>query len=183
MSETPHCPDTPPGDENDVFSFDVHALRPVPYDAESAFLPGEIAALLNRCAARIAEQNEKQASLHAARRKEVAGIVQLVFFLEQALLEVEPKFKEANLGRIHKRLRIVKDQMKEKLSRMGFAWRDPKGEAYTPELAGLTDVDGWKQSDEYEKEIVVDVREPIIFCNDELVLTGAIVVGGPEHET
>jgi len=117
----------------------------------------------------------------------VARAAQIVFHLERAVGEAEAPLANSGLGRVHTRLRIVKDQLKSHLAAAGFTWSDPAGKDFEGELAERVEVDGWRHAAEFGREVVAETREPIVLFRGRVVLPGAVVVGAPcdggEQET
>jgi len=164
----------------DPRSFDHHTPRTLPVEDESTSLSGEIAALLNRQARLLRNQEEQHANERQAAGRATARAMQLVFHLEQAVNAGLEAMDGAGLGRDHQRIRIIKDQLKAQLNELGYRWRDPNGERYTEQLGELVEVDGWRYAAQYQYELIVETREPIVLYCDLVVLTGAVIVGAPE---
>ena len=142
-------------------------------------LAAEIAGLLNRHSQASKNAQDEQASRDRSSRQGVGRVTQLLFHLERILLNTEDNMVSDGLTKQYRRLRILKDQVKECLTGLGYTWDDPTGKEFTTKIAGQVDVDGWRHSDEYTEEIIVEVREPVIFFEDRIILNGAVIVGAP----
>jgi len=162
-------------------SFDQHSPREIPIEGEFVSLAGEIAALLNRHAKEQREIKEKYSQELLEMKRFCGRVMQIVFHLENALNESEKNLVEKGEVKTFKRFRIIKDQVKDHLTKQGYLWRDPTGEQFTNELAEMVEVDGWRHSKDYDCEVVVEIREPIILFGNELILGGAVIIGAPEE--
>lgn len=161
-------------------SFSNHPPRQSAVTGEFVSLASEIAAMMNRQAQELKRNDAAHTEKLKNTQKATARTVQLIFHLEQALAESEEKLVDAGLGKLFKRFRIIKDQLKDQLTSQGFSWRNPEGEKFSVELADILEVDGWRYSGDYEDEVVVTTREPIVLLANEVILTGAAVIGAPE---
>jgi molecular chaperone GrpE (heat shock protein) len=161
-------------------SFDGHAQRAAPFEGEFISLAAEVAALLNHHAQELCKITETGDQALTKLRQGIARGVQIVFHLERAIVESEKLMAAAELSKALRRFRIIKDQLKDFFTAHGFSWKDPTGEEFMQELAEVVEVDGWRHSAEYTREIIVETREPIVLYQGQTVLVGAVVVGAPE---
>lgn len=171
MSETPSK--QPP-------AFAEYDLRELPIAGTFHSLAGEIAALLDRAdRQKQADSREHQGQI-ADLRETTGRAAQLVHHLDQGLKDCSDSMAAAGLGKAFRRLRIIKDQLKDHLAREGYTWQDPTGQPFTNGLAECVQVDGWRHSDEFAAEVVVETREPIVRFGETLLLPGAVTVGAPD---
>ena len=66
-------------------------------------------------------------------------------------------------------------------AREGYTLRDPRGEPFDDELAQLVQVDGWRHREEVVAEVVDETREPIVLFRGVPLLSGAVIVAGPDQ--
>jgi hypothetical protein len=166
---------------SDPLSFDGHPMRALPLADDFLALAGEVAALIDGHARQVRELEKTRDDERLKLRRSFARVTQLIYHLDQALGDSQQALKDAGLDKPHKRLRIVKDQLKDHLAREGYVWRDPIGEPFSGALTELVDVDGWRHSAEYARETVIETREPMIVYGEEVILGGAVVIGAPEE--
>jgi hypothetical protein len=98
--------------------------------------------------------------------------------LAAALENYEPALKDASLQRVHRHLRIIKDQMLSALAREGLDIIIPANKPFD-EVADLVHVEGWRHSDKFTSEVVAEVLEPIIYYKGNMIRMGRVVMGAP----
>lgn len=174
------APGDPPAASENPLAFTAHAPRDVPLEADALHLAGEIASLLDGHDRARREQDRQHQAERDRSRRDVARQVQLVFQLDRVLSACEARLGEAGLSRIHKQIRVLKDQFVDHLAAMGYRWYDPVGEEFVGDLVEAVEVDDHRCSSEYERETIVETREPIVLFDGAVALNGAVVVGVPE---
>jgi len=161
-------------------TFADYTLRELPIEGEFLSLTSEIAALLDRNDRHLQDVEDQHAGQVADMHASAGRVVQLVCHLETALGDCQDAMDQADLSRPFRRLRIIKDQLKDHLARSGYRWQDPTGRPFTEELAEQVQVDGWRHDDQFTVETVAETREPVVLLDDELLLPGAVIVGAPD---
>jgi hypothetical protein len=162
--------------------FQEHCPRPAPDGGDPGALAAEIAALLNGHARHIQTLKDKHRQDLLSFRSALARIAQLVFHLERWVGETESGMAQAGLDALWKRLRILKDQLKDRLAAEQYVWIDLTGEDFVSTLEEHVRVEGVRRSSQCHREKIVETREPIVLCEGEIVLPGVVVVCVPETE-
>lgn len=107
----------------------------------------------------------------------------LVAQLEQVLGETEAQFEEAGLKMPHRRLRILKDQLRDSLNEAGFTFEIPTGRPFA-DVADAVEVVHWRQGPEFTEEVVAGTHEPIVLYRGLVIRHGQVIMGAPpEPET
>ena len=101
-----------------------------------------------------------------------------VFQLEAALQRYQPNLAEGPLVRIHRHLRVLKDQMLDALAGFGLDIDVPRGRSFD-DVADLVHVDGWRHHEQFTSEVVAEVTEPIVKFGGAVVRLGRVVMGAP----
>jgi len=107
-------------------------------------------------------------------RAALAGQAVLAAKLEAALALYEPVMAAAALGKAHRHLRILKDQMLAAMEAEGLEVVHLLGRPYD-EVADIAEVDGWLHRPELSTEVVIEELEPAV-C---LIRPGRVVMGAP----
>ena len=152
--------------------------REVPFEVELLSPASEVAALLQRYRTDVdaAEQN-----VEGVRNEGLAGLAQQAVFVIQlaaALDRYESDLKQASLTRVHRHLRVLKDQMLDALSSAGLEVVIPIGKPFD-EVADSVHVEGWRHHEDFSSEVVAEVLEPIVKYRGALVRLGRVVMGAP----
>ncbi len=111
----------------------------------------------------------------------LAQITDLAYLFDEAIVRFQPALEEHGLKRMHRELRVLKDQLIQTLQDAGYTWRNPLGEPFDGDLPELVSVDGWRYGPEYQENCVAQVREPIVLKNGSPIKDGSVVVGAPEQ--
>jgi len=82
------------------------------------------------------------------------------------------------LQKAYRSFRILKDQMIEQLGTCEMKVEFPLGKMYS-EVENVVVVEGWKHHQDYIQEIVVEVREPVVYFRGKLIHQGKVIMGGP----
>jgi molecular chaperone GrpE (heat shock protein) len=98
--------------------------------------------------------------------------------LAAALDIYESVLTQASLGKVHRHLRIIKDQMLSALEKAGLEVNIPVGKPFN-EVANVVHVDGWRHHADFLSEVVAEVIEPIVTYRGRLVRMGRVVMGAP----
>jgi len=102
---------------------------------------------------------------------------------DAALLEQSRQMPEqaASLRKVYRSFRILKDQMLTQLAAVGMRIDIPLGKTYS-EVEDVVAIEGWRHHQDYRQEIVVEVREPVVYFKGALVHQGKVIMGGPLQE-
>lgn len=85
------------------------------------------------------------------------------------------------LRKAYRSFRILKDQMIAQLTALDLNIDIPLGKTYH-EVESAVVIEGWRHHQEYSQEMVVEVREPVVYFKGELVHQGKVIMGGPLQE-
>ncbi|HVB25183.1 MAG TPA: nucleotide exchange factor GrpE [Ktedonobacteraceae bacterium] len=147
---------------------EVHLLSPV----------SEMVATLQLCQTNL---DEMQKTIENVRSEGLMVLAQQAIFaaqLEFALERSKLKLEQANLSKVYRSLRIIKDQMLTALQDANLKIIIPQGKKFD-EIADFVQVVGWKHQEEFTEEVVAEVIEPIVFYNNQLLKQGIVVMGAP----
>jgi len=156
----------------------LFAEREEPIESEMLAPALEMAAVLQK---HHADAERASGETDAIRRTGLEALAEqavFVFQLESALARYEEDLAQASLARIHRHLRVLKDQMLAALKKAGLEIIVPLGKTFD-EVADSVHVTGWRHLEEFTSEVVAEVTEPVIKHNGELVRAGQIVMGAP----
>jgi hypothetical protein len=138
----------------------------------------EMSTMLQRYAADVKKARE---DIDAARYEGIGIAARQAVYVVQlaaALEAYEPALKDASLQRVHRHLRIIKDQMLSALSGEGLEIVIPINKPFD-DVAELVHVEGWSHSDKFTSEVVAEVLEPVIYYKGSLISMGRVVMGAP----
>jgi hypothetical protein len=102
----------------------------------------------------------------------------LVFHLATTLRRNETGLANAGLGKVHKQLRVLHDQMQANLADGELCIRDPVGAAFR-DVADVVDVVGWRHSSVFVEEVVAETIEPVVLHRGRMIRQGRVVMGAP----
>jgi hypothetical protein len=147
-------------------------------DVEVLSPAAEMAALLQRYRSDI--DSARSAGAEAHRELLLALAQQAVYTvqLEAALDRYEPALQNASLAKIHRHLRVLKDQMLAGLMEAGLEIVRLGGRSYD-EVADAVRIDGWRHHADYATEQVVEEVEPLVRYEGRPLRTGRVVMGAP----
>ena len=152
--------------------------REAPLDTELLSPAAELAAVLQVYRADLATV---RAEVQQARLAGAAALAQQAVFVVQlavALESYQAALAEASLSKVHRHLRIVKDQMLDALRGAGLEIVPLVGRSFD-EIADLVDVQGWRHRPEFTSEVVAEELEPLVKYRGEVVRLGRVVMGAP----
>jgi len=159
----------------------VFKKRAVPFEVELLSPASEVAALLQRYSTDLDKAHKEIAGVRREGLKTAAQQAVFVVQLSQALDLYESVLAQASLERVHRHIRIVKDQMLNALKEAGLEINVPLGKPFS-EVADSVNVDGWRRSEDYASEVVAEVVEPIVTYKGILIRTGRVVMGAPPEK-
>ena len=90
----------------------------------------------------------------------------------------EGAFAAAGLGRVHKQLRVLRDQMLAALAAGHISISDPAGAPYH-EVADLVDVVDWRHGPAFAAEVVAETIEPVVLHLGRPARLGRVIMGAP----
>ena len=153
-------------------------MREVSGEAEIVSPAAEITALLQSRLFDIRSIQGVNDEKHMANLKALAQQAVFIVQLEASLYNYKTKLEEANLSKVYRALRIVKDQMLVALQEAGLEIIVPLNKPFD-EVAEYVDVIGWRHHEKFSEEVVVEVLEPMIFSDGVLVRQGRVIMGAP----
>ena len=156
----------------------VFSEREVPFDVELLSPAAEVVAVLQGSQAALDEARQEVKDVRREYLEALAQQAVLVVQLAAVLDRYAPDYTQASLAKVHRSLRIVKDQMLDELGRAGLEIIIPIGKAFD-EVAHSVNVDGWRHHEDFSSEVVAEVVEPIVTYRGDLVRPGRVVMGAP----
>jgi hypothetical protein len=159
----------------------VFSKRPVPFDVELLSPASEMAVLLQKY---LTDMNNMQKEIESFHNEGVDAAAQQAVYATQlasALDMYESLITETPLKRVHRHLRIIKDQMLSALENTGFKIDNPIGKPFD-DIADRVYVDGWRHQVDFTSEVVAEVIEPIVIYRGKLVRRGRVVMGAPQEK-
>lgn len=155
--------------------------REVPVQAELLSPAAEAASLLQLYHDSLKDAASRRDEIQSAGLRALAQQAVFVFQLEAALQRYQPNLAEGPLLRIHRHLRVLKDQMLDALTAFGLEIDAPRGRSFE-EVAELVHVDGWRHHEQFTAEVVAEVTEPIVKFGGAVVRLGRVVMGAPVEQ-
>ena len=135
--------------------WDMFQMREVPIEVEILSPAAETIALLQSRLTDIRAVQTVSDEKHTAGLDALAQQAVFVVQLEASLQNYKTKFEEANLNKVYRALRIVKDQMLTALQEAGLEVIIPLGKPFD-EVAEYVDVLGWRHHEDFTGEVVVE---------------------------
>ncbi|MFO8078683.1 MAG: hypothetical protein R6V07_00130 [Armatimonadota bacterium] len=126
--------------------------------------------------------NEARAKAESRREETdacLAALADLIHSLDVTLAETEQDLSAMGLGQVHRRVRLVTDQMRDLLAVSDVIFEDLTGLPFEDDVIERSDVDGWRRSEDFETEIVAETVKPAIEVRGKLYRRARIVAGGP----
>lgn len=161
--------------------WDAFSPKAVTVDSDLLTPVGEVLAVLQRYRADV---DEARAEVERARRKGLEALADeavLVVEMEKVLARYEPDMADAPLRRAHRHLRILKDQMLDRLKAEGLDVVRLRGLPYEG-VAEIAEIDGWLHRAELDAEVVIDELEPAVLLRPGRVVMGAPLDAAPPPE-
>ena len=163
--------------------WDAFSEREVPFDVELLSPASEVAAILRR---RQAALDKAQQAVERIRKQGLMALAEQAVLVIQLAATIEryaPDLAQASLTKVHRSLRIIKDQMLAALADAGLEIEVPTGKPFD-EVERWVNVDGWRHHESFSGEVVAEVVEPIVLYQGVLLRQGRVVMGAPpEIET
>lgn len=159
----------------------VFPEREVPFDVELLSPALEMAAVLQRYRSDLDAAQQKVETVHRNGLLQLAQQAVFVIQLAAALDRYRADLKQASLDKVHKHLRVLKDQMLDALKQAGLEIDIPTGKSFD-EVADLVDVEGWRHHEDFSSEVVAEMLEPIVTHRGKLIRPGRVVMGAPLQE-
>jgi|GEM_PF-6918729 len=138
----------------------------------------ELASALRKSHDRLSGLELDAAANEKRRLDTIAGLGVLVHHLERSLDEHEPALLDAGLSKIHDHLKHIKDRFRQEFQAAGINIIAPVDWPYST-VSELVKVESWLQGEEYDREVVIDVLDPIIQCENTILRRGRVLMGGP----
>ncbi len=152
--------------------------RDVPFDVELLAPASEMGALLQTYRTDIDDVREKVERVREEGLEALAQQAVFVIQFEAALTQYETDLAQGTPKKIHRHLRILKDQMLEAMKKAGLEILNPIGVPFD-QVADWVNVDGWRHHESFPSEVVAQVVEPIVTYRGALIRPGRVVMGGP----
>jgi hypothetical protein len=162
----------------DLPGWETFALRDAPEAVDILSPASEVAALLQRYRAEVDQATSAASGAERRGLEALAEQAVLAAQLASALERYAAQLKDAGLERVHRHLRVIKDQMFAACAAAGLDLIVPLGASFD-EVADLVHVEGWRHRDEFTAEVVAEVVEPIIKHGGTLLRHGRVVMGAP----
>lgn len=164
------------------FGWDVFKRKPAPDAMEPESPPAaELARVLQWHRSELAAERGRAHADADAARAVAADLGVLIARLDAAVSRHDDALRDAGLGRVHRELRILKDQMVEALRLGGITIEDPTGQQFE-NVADRVDVIGWRHGTEYPAEVVAETTEAIVWYGKAVIRPGQVVMGAPPTE-
>lgn len=165
--------DEPPG-------WGSFAVREVPAGLEETVSPeAELAGVLQRRHDDLSAARGAAAGAAADARSTVFELASLVGRLDQVIVAAEARMADSGQQRLHRQLRVLKDQMLQCLGDDDVEVRDPLGRT-AQDVADWTDPVGWRHGPQFTEEVVAQTDEPAVFHRDVVVRLARVVMGSPD---
>jgi hypothetical protein len=162
-------------------TWDTFSERPAQAPAEFVSPSSEVAAVLQRYRSDVeAARSQTRAAVEDAREAAAQQAV-LVAQLDAILSRAADGLTAAGQGSVHKRLRVLKDQMLDTLGRGGITVQDPTGRPLA-EVWDRVEVVGWRHVPELTAKLVVATLEPIVLYGKAPIRRGRVIAGTPSEE-
>lgn len=162
----------------DLPGWEAFALRDAPESVDLLSPSSEVGGLLQRYRAEIDRATAAASEAKRDGLEALASQAVLTVQLASALDRYAGQLKDAGLERVHRHLRVLKDQMLAACAAAGVEIRVPLGAPFD-EVADLVHVAGWRHRDEFTAEVVAEVIEPIVTHAGTLLRPGRVVMGAP----
>jgi hypothetical protein len=156
--------------------------REAPDEIESLSPAAEAAGLLQRYYADLAAARQQQQDVTNGVLRALAKQAMYVFQFGAALERYQTEFAQASLPRVHRHLRVLKDQMLDGLYASGLEIDVPLAQPFET-VADVVNVDGWRHETQFTAEVVAEVSEPIVRAGGTLIRPGRVVMGAPVQPT
>ncbi|MYW68223.1 hypothetical protein GTY65_29715 [Streptomyces sp. SID8379] len=158
------------------------AERPLPEGGDEAVSPqAELAGVLQRRHEDLSAARGEAAQAASGARDTVFELASLVGRLEQLIADSEQPLADSGQARLHRRLRILKEQMLQTLRDDAVEVRDPLG-LPADEVADWVDPVGWRYGPQFTAETVAQTDEPAVFHRGAVVRLARVFMGSPEPE-
>lgn len=169
-------------EQQELPTWSVFRERAEQAPAELLSPASELAAVLQRYWLDLDGQRAATRDAVAEAHTAAAEQAVLVFQLSSVLDSNEDTFAGAGLTKLHRQLRVLRNQMTHAMARTGLQVVDPVGLPFA-EIADLVQVIGWRHGPEFTDEVVAETVDPIVRHDVELVRPGRVIMGAPDKET
>ncbi|MFJ4711297.1 hypothetical protein [Streptomyces sp. NPDC088785] len=157
--------------------------RAMPSGGDEAVSPqAELAGVLQRRHEDLSAVRGEAARAASGARDTVFELATLVGRLDQLIAAGEQALADSGQARLHRRLRILKEQMLQTLRDDGVEVRDPLG-LPADEVADWTDPVGWRYGPQFTVESVAQTDDPAVFHHGAVVRLARVFMGSPEPST
>ncbi|MZD05942.1 hypothetical protein GTW43_12715 [Streptomyces sp. SID5785] len=160
------------------------AERPLPEGGadERVVAPqAELAAVLQRRHEDLSAVRGDAARAASGARDTVYDLAVLVGRFDQLVAACAADLEDSGRSRLHRRLRILKEQMLQTLRDADVEVRDPLG-LPAADVADWADPIGWRHGPQFTEETVAQTDEPAVFHAGAVVRLARVFMGSPEHE-
>lgn len=165
-------------EQSPPYGWEVFADRPAPAEMELASPAAELVSVLQRYRSALgAERGKARAAADDALAAAVDQAV-LVARLDVAMARHRDVLDKAGLGRVHRELRVLKDQMIDALRAGGVTIEDPLGEPLA-KVADRIEVIGWRHGAEFPGEVVAETHGAIVLYRGAVIRPGQVTLGAP----
>lgn len=154
------------------------SLREIPFEVDLFSPAAEMAACMQRIVQDVSAIRQEVSSTREKGLSALAQQATLVFQFEAVLELYKNELTDATLKKVHRHFRVLKDQMRDALKQASIEVEDPIGASYD-EVAETVEVIGWRFHEDFDKEVVAEVQEPIVKSNGVLIRAGRVVMGAP----
>jgi hypothetical protein len=138
----------------------------------------ELLAVLQRGREDLDAERETNRQAAAAVLSAAAEQAALIHQFDVVLKRHEAALAEAGLAKVHRQLRIVRQQMANALDALDLVVVDPLGKPFD-ETEHLVEVTGWRHGSEFQAEVVAETLAPIVLHHDTPVRHGRVIMGAP----
>jgi hypothetical protein len=152
--------------------------REVPFEVDLLSPASEMAAALQQSVSSVRAAREETEGVRSDSLSMLAKQAVLVVQMDKALAMYENDVQKDSMTKIHRHLRILKDQMFDALKKAGLEIVVPFGQSFE-EVSESVHVQGWRHGEQYQAEIVAEVLEPSVWYCGRLVHLGRVIMGAP----
>ncbi|RFS86988.1 hypothetical protein D0T12_01650 [Actinomadura spongiicola] len=170
-----------PSTEEPPYGWDAFDERPAPEEMEFDSPAKEMRAVLRRYMSALREERARRRDAVEEVLAVAVDQAVLVAQLEDVLERHRGALADAGLDRVHRELRLVREQMLDALRGGGVTVEELRGRPLA-EVSDRVEVLGWLHSDEYAAEVVAQVHDAVVRHRGTVVRLGRITVGAPPRD-
>ncbi|GHJ42010.1 hypothetical protein [Streptomyces sp. TS71-3] len=164
--------------EHDPDGWEAFAERPAPGAMDPPSPDREVARAVQQLRKVLDASRRQTDDQLSAVREVVADLARQAWRLDALLLEAAGPLREAGKGNLHKRLDVVRKEIRDRLADLDIEAEDPTGRPFDA-VADVVDVLRWRHEPGFTTEEVAETYEPIVRDGSVVVRYGQVVVGAP----